>query len=685
MEEEKRSSFQPPRFELDPTGKDRQAWVDEQCQESEGWMENQSAYKNFSTNLNIFDAIIDPNKQRSALVTNSLKYNIRKFVEAISDVKEIGSYRADAEQFGQYADVLNKVARGVYLEAQFPRQIRKVLQYSSVMGRGYIWPKCKAGDYGYGERQIVFEPLGLLDVLPIQIPSTNDVQDAYAVTVYEYMPIAEAHARWPLNQSDLHPVNQMSYRSRVSARRVDTAERFRYGGQKRNWGNLNCELRYTYVRDMRINSPKGGKTGMKIPMGTPGTSWFYEVPYVGEDIVAGVRNGAPFKRPAMPEDCRVYPFLRLIISSRGMDKPLYDGPAFDWHGKIPVVQYDVDDWAWEAMGRSLVQDVGSIQTTKRMLERRMDQVIKATLNPPMGYDDTATGGPKIENFDLFEEDIRAGVGGEPDKIFKSILPDSVKVQGEHFKFWELLDTAERKQLGIDDLGNLANLKLNLSGENIDKALEAIGPIAKGIATGMEASNAKLAFMLKFMIPQWYDTKRIIEYVGANKVAPQIFDFDPDSMIPSHMPDEYKQGIVPTAPSNYDKIDRARRFAKNLRLVSVPSTLLELTQQAERMVWMSLKFKGAPLSWHSLLKKCGIEDIGDIDGVNEYERWKNETIEEIKFKAQIAMAMQQMGLGGDDGGKGQGKGGGRPPSGKKPMKQQMKGSKGGEPRVVNRES
>ena len=78
---------------------------------------------------------------------------------------------------------------------------------------------------------------------------------------------------------------------------------------------------------------------------------------------------------------------------------------------------------------------------------------------------------------------------------------------------------------------------------MDKALEAIGPIAKGIAASMEKSNAKVAEMGKTMIPQWMTTERIIQYIGENNVTPEVFDFDPTSMIPSHAPDEYVNGLL----------------------------------------------------------------------------------------------------------------------------------------------
>lgn len=679
------TSWQCPKFE--ESAEARQNWVEEQLEEGEGYLESQTAYKYLARNLKIFDGIFD-DKTKSTLVSNGMKYDIRKFVETISEVREIGSYSSDAEQFKSIANILNNVSKGVYLEAQFPRQIRKALQFACVMGRGYIWPKVKAGNYGFGERQLIFEPLGLLDVVPVQIPSTNDVQDAYANTIYEYMPIAEAHGRFPLFQSELKPVAGVSYNSRVQARRVDFAEKFRYGEQTRNWGNLYCEIRYTFIRDIRVNT-----TGYKMPMGDLGTSWSYEVPSVGQDIFGGIKNGQKTMRPARIEDCLVYPQLRLLITSRGMTRPMWDGPAFDWHACMPLVQYDVDDWAWEAIGRSLVQDVGSIEVTKRKIERKIDQVITTTLNPPLGYDRGSTGGPKIENFDIFEENVRAGLDGKPRDVLQSLLPEEVQVRQEHFKFLELLTNMRDEQMGMRDLGQLAALKLNLAGDSVDKALETIGPIAKGIAAGMEASNAKIAFMLKFMIPQWYDTKRIIEYIGPNNITSEVLDFDPASLVPSHLPDEYVNGNLPSTgvgenqvvtPSNYPAMERVKRLAKNLRLISVPNILLQITAQQEQLKWITLKRQGAPIAWCDVLDKVGFKNYGTVKGDTGRERWMNEEIESIKFKVMEAKLLQAEGIQ-PPGGPGQGKGGGRPASGKKEPKIAQKGGDGGDARTVVKES
>lgn len=693
-------TWQVPKFES--SAGERLNWVEEQIQEGEGFLEGQACYRELSRNLQIFDAVFRKDKSRSTLVTNELKYDIRKFCETLAEVREIAAYSSDVPAYKQLAEMFTKVAKAIYLESDFPFQILKVLQYASVMGIGYLWPKVRAEEYGYGERRLVFDALGLLDVVPVQIPKSNDVQDAYAVTVYDYMPIAEACGRFPLQQGQFQTVGMRNYKSHIQARRQDYAQRYRYGEQGRSFGNLYTEIRYTFVRDLRINN-----TGLELPMGDPGTGWFYTVPYVGQSIFGGIRNGMPTTRIATVEDCRVYPQLRLLITSIGLDKPIYDGPAFDWDGKMPVIQYTVDDWAWEPMGRSLVGDVGAIEITTRKIERMMDQVITTRLNPPIGYDHTATGGPKIEHFDIFEQDVRYGVDGKPKEILQSILPDEVQVGNEHFKFLEYLRHIKQSQLGLEDLGNLANVKANIASETADKMLESIGPIAKGIAARIEKSNKAVGYRVKFLILQWFNTARIMEWVGPESMAREVFDYDPDKIVPSHMPDELESGKFPTEPSRYNQLTRARWFARQIRLTSVPSTLVRITQMQEQLKYLQLKRGQAPISWATVMKKLDVTNYGDVPGNTEREKFFNEQVEMQKMQilAQIqameflkklgidpAMMQQLMGGapggGGGGGGKGGGGGGGRggrQPSGQKAPRLREKGGAGGEPRTTVTES
>ena len=669
--------------------------------EGEGYLSNQPSYTNLARNMRIFDGIFK-DKCKSSLVTNSLKYNIRKFCETLAEVREIAGFSSDIPAFKKMAEMLTKVSKCVYLESDFPYQILKVLQYASVMGIAYLWPKVRASEYGYGPREMVFDALGMLDVVPVQIPArTNDVQDAYAVTVYDYMPIAEASARFPLFQGQLQTVGRNNYKTLMQAQRQDFASTWRYGQigetQSRSFGNLYTEIRYTFIRDLRINT-----TGKEMQCGDPGTTWFYKVPFLGQEIFGGMRNGEPYNRPAMVEDCRLYPNLRLIISSAGLDKPMYDGTSFDWDSKIPIIQYTVDDWAWEALGRSLVGDVASIETTIRKHERKVDQVLTARLNPPMGYDLDNTGGPKVEHFDIFEEDVRLGLaGGEPKKTFQSILPEEVMTNNENWTFLKYLGEKELAQLGLNDVGNLANMKLNIANDTADKMLESIGPIAKGIAMRIEKANKRVGDRMKYLIPQWFDAARLVEYVGPDNIAKEMFDYNPDDMVPSHLPDELQNGLYPTTPSMYDRITRAKFFVKKLRLVSVPSTLLKIKQMQEQLKFLNHKRGGAPISWDTVFTKLDIADPkGEIaksfkEEVDLQKQKILAQIEIMKLLKSLGIDPSQLGGGDEDGKRGKPKGGGggegaphaggRPPSGQRGPKLRQKGAQGGAPRTLVSES
>ena len=101
-------------------------WVENCIAEGEGFLRGQSCYRDLGRNLRIFDAIFR-DKTTSTLVTNQLKYNIRKFCETLSEVREIAGFSSDVPQYKAMAEMLTKVSKCVYLESDFPYQILKVL------------------------------------------------------------------------------------------------------------------------------------------------------------------------------------------------------------------------------------------------------------------------------------------------------------------------------------------------------------------------------------------------------------------------------------------------------------------------------------------------------------------------------------------------------------------------------
>jgi hypothetical protein len=296
------------------------------------------------------------------------------------------------------------------------------------------------------------------------------------------------------------------------------------------------------------------------------------------------------------------------------------------------------------------------------------------------------------------------VDGDPQKVIQSILPPEVRVDQVHFKFLEYLKNVKQSQLGLVDLGNLQAMKMNIANDTADKLIESIGPIAKGIAARIEKGNKAVGYRMKFLILQWFNASRIMEYVGPDSMAREVFDYRPNEMVPSHMPDELVDGKYPTTASQYDTLTRARWFSRQIRLTSVPSTLLKITQMQRQLMMLQLKRTGAPISWATVMKNLDIPNYGDVPGNTEREKWFNEQVEMTKLQIMAQAAaqqfMQQLGIqppGGDDQGGGGGKGGGgkkgggnggaggRPPSGQKPPRIKQKGGEGGEPRTTITES
>lgn len=655
----------------------RMDWVEQAVSEGDNWWKSMPSAATADKNL----ALLGADNVSQKLKSNFLKSDIRKFVETISDVREIATFGSGAEQFKSFVELFNKTVKFIYHKSHFPRQSRKALQYAVGLGRGYIWPRYIRKGFGWDEGCVEFKDLGPREVLPTQLPSDNDIQGSYAVTIFDCLGIAEAHARFPRFQEALQPISKGKITSNGQVRRYEFWDRWKYGQTNRNWDEKYCEIRWTFVRDLRIN-----KTGETLKMGDPGTSWYYEVPSMKSQIVTiKPENKLPQSRTATEEDCRVYPQLRLLLTNPGMSHPLYDGPAFDWDGMMPAIPYDVDDWPWLAVGYSLLQDVAGIERAQRGFMDLMYRVLRAKMKPAMGYDLNA-GIPRedIKRFDVLEESelgTTLGVDGDPTKALRSVVPDSVAVNGEDFKFLEVLDKSRQKGLGLPDLGSLAQLKFNLSSETADKLLETIGPIAKGIAGNMEASHAKIAYKLKYMIPQYFSTSKLISIVGPEAVSSQVFDHEPDSLVPSHMPEE---SLLKAngAKSNYPAIERAKRFARELEVISVPSFLLNITQMQEQLKWLNLFQQKAPVSFHTVAKKLGIENYGEAQGATEWDKWKWEQREIAIAKVETMKTVQaDIPEGGSEGGKGQGKGGGRTPTAQKAPHLEQRGQKSGKPRTV----
>jgi hypothetical protein len=625
------------------------------------------------------------NQSRSNLNMNREKRALREVVANIADIRSVDAYSSDNPSVQEFLEMCNKVGKAVYFESRFPAKFKKATQWLVAGGFSFISPVYRNMRLqAKSARRIDFDVYSCNDALPFQMPDDNQVQGAYAWTRIRFMPEYEAHSKFSRFQSELRPVARRRYSGNAAKDRISLAEKFRAGmgdPQNGNWAAQMDEIRYTTVRDLSMNETK-----KPIPMGKPGTIESYVVPYLGQELPTAefVQPGIRKTRKATEEDCYLYPNLRIFVSQSGMQRPLNDGPFWHWHGMHPLGRFSADEWPWEP-GYSLAGDIHSLGEARRYLLKGMDQTGRARMDPALMYNkDAGINRKTMEQFDPYEERGRLGVEGDVDKVVKTMLPEELlSVPQFVFDMHKLYCDEEDYMLGLDALKNLARAKIASADNAIEKAQEEAGPIATDISHGMEEPMGEIMEMVLYDVMQYYPTGRIMQYVGASGTAKEVFDFQPESMIPSHAAGEDPS----KGPSIYSRMDRVKMFLSNIHAQISPGTLHGEVQTSQKLMMMQLQRSGFPIDSETVAKAMDIPNFGTIPGNTIWQKWMAEQERKLEFAErmkELATSLQPQGASGPPQGAGGKAKPGRPPTGNKPAQMKTKGSAEG-PRATITES
>lgn len=663
MSKENEISWQCPPFEaLDTT---KLAFCQRAIEQGIKWNEEQCSSEELKRGLDILAGKTGGvlSGKWAQITTGDLKRAIREIVETLADIRPFWGYQTDNDAFRDQSNMMNKVTKSIYLESFVDRSLRDALQFGAASGAGFLHPIYARSKYGSGDGEFRFMALGRPDVLPVQLPRDRNYQRAYIVTLALPMGVAESHALFPLFQSKLKPFAKKRYSKTTGGQQ-------RKGYDQNRWRMHSietqleqfCDIYYTYVLDLRINfgelDPEGnpildddGKAiGKELKMGQEGTSWSYTVPFVGQKITR-FEDGRLQTRAATIEDCRVYPQRRLLISC---DSALmYDGPAFDMHGMVPLIPFYLDDWAWEGSGYSLFRGTAATQDAIDDLVRAVYRIAMARANPGKVYNNDITTGEKgakmssreAEQLDPFDPGFTAAVDGDVDTVaMRPPMPEWCYNVPE----WvmpgviEFLQETINKQLGLDQIQALQ--KLNASIDDPEKLLDAEGPIVMGTSRSMEMGLRDLGEMMKYLILQYLTTSRVMQYVGATGIAPEVFDYDPDMLIPSHLPGEVTlDANNQPVDSKADRMTRTRNFAKNLRFFITPHSLHYIAQKEQKLNMLALLGKGVPVDPETIAGQFDIPNWGTIEGSTVKEKVFNWAKEQLVAKADLLKLEAGLGL------------------------------------------
>ncbi len=644
-------------------------WLNEANETGEAWLRSQRGYGDYRKSMDILggkNSDLDIADYRSCLSTNGLKRDVREVVGALANIRPLWGYSTQNRAFEANATMMNKVTRAIYLENYFDRSIKEALQYAAATCTGWVRPVYRRRMGGAGKGNIQLLTYGSPCVLPVQLPSSGDWQEAYAVTLLDEVPVYMAHSMFPDFQDRLQPTDSRYwYASEIRGAATGNLWKRMWSAMRRSpdsrMSDAFVPLRYTTVIDLTVNT-----TGQTIPMGEIGSPWQYDVPSVGQDVQVGQGpDGSPIFRKADVNDARLYPFRRLLISSQSC--VCYDGPAFNWHGELDLVPFCVDDWAWEPLGFSLVHEGYDLQEAQHEIERGVMDKVRAQLDMPLGYDINAVESKQAKQFDPMQPRARIGYdGSQVDKPFSPAVPPEVyTVSPEVLTFYKVLQEARQYQLGIKDVVALAKARaLGKGSDQLEALMEANGPIVRDISRSMERSLSRIGQQLKYLVLQYLDTARLMQYVGEDGITQEIFDYDPSSLVPAHMPGErvHDENERPVS-SIYPRNRRARWFADNLKFFLLPHSVHEITQMTHRLLLLQLRKAGLPIDSQTIFEAC---DLGNVQEMKR--RYFEEQEETVRKALELQAAAREMGQElnlGDMIGQGGGKGahaGGRPPSG-----------------------
>lgn len=644
--------------------------------------------------------------QWSKFTTGDLKRGVVEVVEALADIRPFWGYNTANAAFKDYADMMSKTAKSIYAEYFVDRAVKDALQFAAATQCGFIHPIWSRDMFGMGCGSFRFMALGQPDVLPVQLPRDRDYQRAYIVTIALPMGVAEAHARFPLYQQYLKPFARKKY------------GRTKGGEERRTWDqnrwkmhNLDtqleqfCDVYYSYILDLRINygalddqgkpilDEEGNPVGKELEMGEPGTSWYYKVPYVGQQITR-FEGGRTVTRTATEDDCRVYPQRRLMISCDGA--LMYDGPAFDWHGMVPLVPFYFDKWPW-GDANSLFDGTYHVQDAIDDLARSIYRVAMARARPGKTYNMDITTGDKnakltsrqAEMIDPFSPDVTWGVDGDiKEPVLRPPMPEwCYNIPEWLFKVIEILQGAIMRQLGLDQIKALEQMRSSLT--DPEQLMDMEGPIVMGTSRSMEQGMRDLGVMVMYLILQYMTTAQVMQIVGAEAIAPEVFDYSPEMVIPSHLPGEQTidaEGKATT--SGADVFTRAKNFAKNIKLFITPHSLHYIAQNKFKLNILAAQGRGIVLDPETMANAFEIPNWGTIEGSTVKEKVFNWAKEQLSEKADIMKLQQALGMVPPPGAEGDGKPGpdkgkgGRPQTAQHPPRLKQKGmASGGRPVVT----
>lgn len=679
------------------------AWAKDIVSDGRSYLRLQPAYPFIADGIDLVNGEpqTTPIGLLSKVRTDQTVRNAKELIAAQTNIRIIPAFKSNIEEFRNQEQILNKIFMAWQTMTFADRKLRKAWQYAEIAGTGYIGTRYDPNYWYKGKGDIVWEAYGPLDVLPVGLGRQHDLQKAYAVALRVETPVHEAWRLFPLYVNEIKPgrdakaghgvvVSQaVKYATAVLKR---FGQGFRYEREAAPWATV--DVYYIYIDDQESVNDTGDPIQMHGPDGIWGTSWSYEVPFVGQDIKVGERNGQPITRKATREDCLLYPNRRLVIAV-GTDMlgvivnpDPQDQASPYWHAKAPVAMLRADDWAWNFLGFPITRYGQSLEKASIDIWRGMIDAMNARLSPPRAFDRNSQAAALAQTINTRIPNQVVGLDLSLVPLAQQMGPllpfQWYEFPAHYLQAQTQLQAMIKDQMGVADAAALARARQLPSGDSVERLMEQLGPLVKDQSRNMEESIRSMGEQWKSCFFQFYTAARRMQILGSEGLAEEDFDYRPGTLIPYADDALWKETGAPDlrsiemrrkfgAPEEWEsyfarseivpQFERARWHKDNFSFTVTPYSLHEFNSISRKLFYIQLQGRGFPIDPWTLAELFDIRNFGETPLIPDPDtgqlRRAQTIFERWTAWMQIQATMQQAMGGGQQGGGGRR---GRPPSG-----------------------
>jgi hypothetical protein len=686
------------------------AWARDIVSDGRSYLRLQPAYPFIQDGVDLVngEAVTTPIGLLSRMRTDQTVRNAKELIAAQTNIRIIPAFKSNMEEFKRQESILNKSFLAWQGMTFADRRLRKAWQYACIAGTGYIGTRYDPHFWYRGRGDIVWDAYGPLDVLPVGMGRQHDIQKAYAVALRVETPVHEAWRLFPLYVDEIKPARDARAGHGVvisQAVKFATAVLRRFGQGVRfereaaPWAMV--DVFYIYVDDDSVNDT-GEVVKMRGPDGIYGTSWSYDVPYVGQEVPIG---DGKFRK-ATREDCLLYPNRRLVIAVGtdllgvvvNPDPTCQASP--NWHAKVPVAQLRADDWAWNFLGFPITRYGQSLEKASIEMWRGMIDAMNARLSPPRGFDRNSQAAALAQTINTRIPNQVVGLDLSLVPLAQQMGPllpfQWYEYPAHYLQAQQMLQAMIKDQMGVADASAMARARQLPSGDSVEKIMEQLGPLIKDQSRNMEESIRSLGEQWKSSFFQFYTAARRMQMLGPEGLADEDFDYRPGTLIPYANDEDWKSTGAPDlksvemrrkfgAPEEWEayfargeivpQFERARWHKDNFNFTVTPYSLHEFNSVSRKLFYIQLQSRGFPIDPWTLAELFDIRNFGEVPMIpdpNTGELRRAQTIIErwLAWMQMQARIQQSIG-GGQGGGGGKGKPG-RPPTAQQPPTMENKG-------------